>query len=234
MRKTGVNALQQLIDPLRPRTTADLVFDKLRDEIVTLEMLPGTKISEADVARRLGVSRQPVRDAFSRLDNLELLWVRPQRATIVRGFSMDAIENARFVRQSVELEVVEQACSVWDTSRSEALDENLALQQEAIDAGRIEQFHALDYQFHQLICRLSGNPLAFEAIENSKRKVDRLCLLSLGKNEEVQTLLDDHRTIAQALCDGSIKAVRAITRTHLSRLNDTIQEIYNTHSEYFE
>lgn len=221
-------------DTLVPRTTADLVFEKLRDEIVTLQLLPGTKISEADIAGRLGVSRQPVRDAFNRLGNLELLWIRPQRATVVRGFSMEGIQNARFVRQAVELEVAERACKVWDASCSDLLTANLALQQDAVESGMTERFHELDYKFHQLICQLGGHPLAFEVIENSKRKVERICLLSLGKYEEIQTIFNDHRDIAAALDSGSVEQVRAVMRSHLNRLDDTIDEIHKTHSEFFE
>ena len=49
------------------RTSVDVVFDTLHNAIVTLEMLPGDKISEAEIAAQFSVSRQPVRDAFSRL-----------------------------------------------------------------------------------------------------------------------------------------------------------------------
>lgn len=226
--------MQNNTDPMVPRTTADIVFASLREEIATLKLLPGTKISESEVASRMGVSRQPVRDAFNRLGNLDLLWIRPQRATVVRGFSMKSIENARFVRQAVESEVVEQACKVWDANCAEALEANLIQQQEAIDAGQIDEFHDLDYQFHQLICQLSGYPMAFEVIEQSKRKVDRLCMLSLGKSEEVSTILEDHREIARALGDRSVEKARTVTKRHLSRLDDSIKEIYAKHSEYFE
>ncbi len=91
------------------RTTTDVVFDQLFEEITSLKLLPGTKLSEADVARRFGVSRQPIRDAFNRLCNLELLVIRPQKATKVRGFSMPHIAHARFIRLAVELEVIRRA-----------------------------------------------------------------------------------------------------------------------------
>ena len=60
------------------RTSVDVVFEHLHDAIATLELLPGDKISEAEIAAQFGVSRQPVRDAFSRLENLDLLLIRPQ------------------------------------------------------------------------------------------------------------------------------------------------------------
>ncbi|MGP6087152.1 GntR family transcriptional regulator [Antarctobacter jejuensis] len=221
-------------DPLVPRTTADIVFDQLREEIVTLALLPGTKISEADVARRLGVSRQPVRDAFTRLSNLDLLWIRPQRATVVRGFSIESIDNARFVRKAVELEVVERACDVWDAARADALQQSIAEQEAAIDAGDTDRFHALDYSFHRLICELCGYPLAFEMIEHSKRKVDRLCRLSLASGDEVKTVLNDHKLIAEALRKKDIAEARAAMTRHLSRLDETIREVHDLHSEYFD
>jgi len=226
--------VQKIVEPVPPRTTTDIVFDKLYKEILTLDLLPGSRISEAEVASRLGVSRQPVRDAFNRLGNLDLVQIRPQRATEVCRFSMPAIENARFVRLAVELEVVERACAIWDTNREKVLEGNLCLQQDAIDALQIKRFHELDYEFHRLICELSGMPLAFETIEPGKRRFDRLCLLSLGRVEEVTAVLDDHRAIARTLAEGSVHRARQTIRRHLRRLDATIREIHKTHSEYFE
>ena len=217
-----------------PRSTTDLVFNELYEDIVSLRLLPGAKISEAEIAKRMGVSRQPVRDAFNRLVNLDLLLIRPQRATTVRRFSITEISNTRFVRLAVELEVVEQACAVRSDQFAEALDDNLSQQQAAVDAGQEDTFHALDYAFHKLICDFSGRPLAYEIIEKCKRQVDRLCLLSLGRDHEAQAVLDDHRAIAEALKAGSVNKARAQVRRHLGRLDDTIAEIYQKNADFFE
>lgn len=104
--KTHRCRMQDKEEVFERRTTADMVFDQLYEDIASLKVLPGSKLSEAEIARRFGVSRQPVRDAFNRLGNLDLLLIRPQRATEVRGFSMDRVQHARFVRLAVELEVV--------------------------------------------------------------------------------------------------------------------------------
>lgn len=226
--------MQEIADIYERRTTTDVVFDQLHEDILSLKLLPGTKLSEADVARRFGVSRQPVRDAFNRLDHLDLLLIRPQKATEVRGFSMRRIAHARFVRLAVELEMIRYACSAWSSSHAEILERNLDQQQQSIDAGELETFHTLDYKFHKLISELAGCPLAFETIEECKRKVDRLCMLSLGRTNESLTLLDDHRKLAHSLKNGSVEDATAITRTHLSRLDDTIADIHLTHSDYFE
>lgn len=224
----------ETVDLLERRTTTDVVFDMLHKDIVSLTLLPGTKLSEAEVARNFGVSRQPVRDAFNRLANLDLLLIRPQKATEVRGFSMERIAHARFVRLAVELEVIRRACAVWDDSRAATLKGNLDQQQQAIENGQSETFHALDQAFHKLICELSGCPMTHRTIEECKQKVDRLCILGLEKEREAEALLEDHRKLAHALECGSADRATAIVRHHLSRLDEVIADIQRTHSEYFE
>jgi DNA-binding GntR family transcriptional regulator len=215
------------------RTTANAVFDDLHREITSLELLPGTKLSEAEVARRFGVSRQPVREAFSKLDNLDLLLVRPQKASVVRGFSIQRVAHARFLRLAVELEVVKRACAVWSASTAEILHRNIEQQRQSL-SDRSEQFHALDFQFHKLICELSGCPLAVESIAECRQRIERLCTLSLARNSEPEIVLDDHEKLAEALKDKSEERALAITRLHLGRLDSIIEEVHQTHFEYFE
>jgi DNA-binding GntR family transcriptional regulator len=82
----------------------------LHSQILLLELPPGTKMSEVEVAKALGVSRQPVRDAFYRLSKLGFLSIRPQRATLVSQISSTAVLQARFVRNALEAETVRTAC----------------------------------------------------------------------------------------------------------------------------
>ncbi len=223
------------MDDLRPpRTTTDIVFDHLHNEIVSLSLLPGTKMSEVEVATRLGVSRQPVRDAFNRLANLDLLSIRPQRATVVKGFSADKIANARFVRMSVELEVIRQAHAGWNEEKAKALGAQLQVQRNAIDAGEINEFHLLDYEFHKLIFELSGYEMAFDTVVRCKQQVDRLCVLSLTDATEVAHVFEDHARIADALTNGPVGKLEHVFREHLGRLDSTIQDIQESHAEYFE
>ena len=222
------------IEVFERRTSADVVFDHLHGEIVSNELPPGTRISEVDVASRFGVSRQPVRDAFSRLANQDLLLIRPQKPTEVRKFSLKKVAQARFVRLSIELEVVRTACGSWDSTRADRLAENLAAQRAAVEACDNRRFHALDYEFHKLICELSGIGIMFESIQLYKAKIDRLCMLSLDEPSEASDLLQDHQKIADALLLGDVDQAAQNVRRHLSRLDDFIRTIREEHSEFFE
>ncbi len=222
------------MEDITRRTSTDAVYEELHEEIISLEILPGTKLSETEVARRFGVSRQPVRNAFTKLGNEDLLVIRPQKATMVRGFSMDRIALARLVRRAVELEITLHAIERWNAESETKLEENLMRQEEAITNNDMPKFHALDYDFHRLICDLSGNPLAFEVILDCKQKVDRLCMLGLKKDSNATAVLADHREIAEGLASGDLAKAQSTIRRHLARLDATVDYIHETHPDYFE
>ena len=216
------------------RTSVDDIFDFLYEEILSLGLRPGDKISEADIAARFGVSRQPVRDAFSRLANLDLLLIRPQRATEVKRFSMREIVKSRFVRAAVEKEVLRLAAQHCDAKGAAQLDAALLKQEAAIKAQDVDAFGALDYSFHQSLCGIGKAEFAFDVIMAEKSKVDRLCKLSLSKQDRMPELLDDHRAIAEAVKAHDAEAAVAAGTLHLSRLDETIEWISATNANYFD
>ncbi|SMY06347.1 GntR family transcriptional regulator [Flavimaricola marinus] len=216
------------------RTSVEEIFDYLHEEILTLGLRPGDRISESDIAAQFGVSRQPVRDAFSRLANLDLLVIRPQRATEVKRFSTREIVKSRFVRLSVEKEVLCRAARLCDAEGAASLDAALADQEKALAARDVEGFGALDYAFHQTLCAIAQAEFAFEVIMAEKSKVDRLCMLGLSKVDRMPELVEDHRKIADAVT--SHDETRAVDAgvLHLSRLDETIEWISATNANYFE
>lgn len=216
------------------RTSVEEIFDHLEAEIRTLRLRPGDKISEAEIASLFGVSRQPVRDAFSRLENLDLIKIRPQRATEVKRFSMQDIEKSRFVRAAIETEVLRRAASACNSSHEQLLDESLARQRDAIDQDDYAIFTELDYEFHRLLCLIAGVGFAFDVISTEKAKVDRLCLLSLAQERRMPLLVDDHQSIVNAIKAGDADRAAAAGVLHLSRLDKTIEAIVETRADYFE
>lgn len=216
------------------RTSVDDIFDRLREDILTLRLRPGDKLSEADVAAQFDVSRQPVRDAFSRLANLDLLLIRPQRATEVKRFSMREIVKSRFVRAAIEAEVLRRAAALCDAQGGDLLDDALSLQDQAIKEGDVEKFGTLDYAFHQTICQIAQVEFAFDIIMAEKSKVDRLCLLSLSKENRMPDLLLDHQALAQAVKTHDAEKAVEVGMLHLARLDDTIEAISATNADYFE
>jgi DNA-binding GntR family transcriptional regulator len=216
------------------RTSADIVFEQIYDQIITLGLMPGEKISEAEIAERFGISRQPVRDAFNRLDNLQLIQIQPQRATQVKKFSLPGIAAARFVRLALEVEILKTATSRWSETRADLFERNLAAQDDAVK--RLDQvaFHGLDEDFHRLIAETAEADFAFELVLEKKAQVDRICVLSLKDGEGMRALVDDHRQIYGLIRSGDAAEAEAALRLHLSRIESTIEKIHDEHADFFE
>ena len=216
------------------RTSVESVFDHLHEEIVSMRLLPGTKISEAEIAGQFNISRQPVRDAFSRLENLDLLLIQPQKATEVKRFSSATITTVRFVRASVEAEVLRRAARICDQAGSDILEARLTEQLEAVNTKNYDEFRALDYNFHKALCTIGKVDFAFDVIQKEKTKVDRLCVLAMTRNERLDQLLEDHRQIAQMVSENNEEGAVKAGMLHLSRLDATIDTIRKENTDYFD
>ncbi|TFL17398.1 GntR family transcriptional regulator [Jannaschia formosa] len=216
------------------RTNADLVFDGVYGQIVSLQLLPGAKISETEIAERYGVSRQPVREAFNRLDGLQLLQIQPQRATQVRRFSRSGIAAARYIRLALELEIARSAIAAWSEEAAAGFDANLDAQADAVGRGDRAAFHALDEAFHARIADVADKRFAFEMVLQKKAQVDRICVLSLKDAAGMRCLVEDHRRISGCLRSGDAAGCDAALRLHLSRIEDTIARIHRDYPDYFE
>ena len=140
------------LQDLRPRTVTDQIFEHLYARVVGLDLPPGAKLSEAEVAARMGVSRQPVRDAFYRLSQLGFIQIRPQRATTVTPISTEAVMQAYFIRSALEQATMRVAALTLQPSDWDGLERLIDLQEAASREDRRSDFHALDDQFHRDIC----------------------------------------------------------------------------------
>lgn len=116
------------------RQGVDEIVSFLHQEIMSMRLLPGTRISESDIATRFGVSRQPVRDAFRRLEAMDLILVRPKKATEVKRLSLASIEKSRFVREAVETAVLRKAVILCNSEGERRLQENIDLQTRAVES----------------------------------------------------------------------------------------------------
>jgi len=174
-----------------------------------------------------------VRDAFSRLENLDLLLIRPQKATEVKRFSSMAITTARFVRAAVETEVLRRAARLCSQEGAQLLQASIAEQQLAVDNKNEDQFRSLDYAFHGAICTVAETDFAIDVIAQNKAKVDRLCVLGLARDDKLHQLFDDHQRITKAVIDNDEEAAVEAGMHHLSRLDATIDAIRDKNADYF-
>ena len=220
------------LPPTQPASTTDMVFDRLHEAVVSLDMPPGTKISEAEIARALGVSRQPVRDAFFRLSKLGFLSVRPQRATQVTRISRTAVLRAAFIRLALELACLNAALPRLTAADLEALKADIDAQDRAIADGDRPAFHRLDDRFHRRICDIAGHGYAWELIREQKAHMDRVRFLSLATGSA--DALDDHRQLLRAMRAKDRDTAETVLHRHLGRVAGAMDRLQPDHPDYFE
>ena len=226
--------MSMLISPeLTPAATAtDQVFHTLYSAIISLELAPGAKVSEAEIARNLGVSRQPVRDAFYRLSELGFLQIRPQRATTVTHISRQALLDARFIRTALEVECLRAAIDRVTETDLAQLDDLITAQHAALEVDNKIEFHQLDDNFHELICDIAGHPKAWGIIHDQKVHLDRLRYLSLTIG--AQSALDDHIAIMDCIRTRDADRAEKELRKHLARILGVLEQVTTTHPELME
>jgi len=214
-------------------TMAMRLVSALRDEIVTMALKPGDVISESDIAARYGVSRQPVREAFIRLAQQGLLLIRPKRATVVKKISPDGVRQSRFIRESIEVEIIRRLAAQPGPDAANILADLIADQESASSAGDSRRFHLLDELFHRTLARLTGVEYAWQLIDDHKMQLDRVRYLTLGASSS-QRAIAEHKQIAEAISRADPAAAEAAMRAHLARAELLLTQTISDFPDYFE
>ncbi|SMO99395.1 GntR family transcriptional regulator [Paracoccus laeviglucosivorans] len=218
-----VDAALPSLDDMRQRTVTDQVYDALYERVVDLTLKPGAKLSEAEVAAQMGVSRQPVRDAFYRLSQLGFINIRPQRATIVTPISEVAIRQAFFIRLALEIACIRAATTRLTVDQHEALGDVIARQAAAVAADDRAAFHALDDQFHHDICAGAQLEFVWNLIKDNKGHMDRARWLTLSYNAE--NAMREHKSILDGLQARDAEMATAEMTRHLTRIEETLARL---------
>ncbi len=216
----------------RARQAAPQVFERLRNAIIALELPPGAPLSRAELATQFGISSTPVRDALMRLEEEGLVDVFPQHATVVSRIDIGRAQQAHFLRQALELEIVALLAENGEPTLIVNLDHAIALQQQFAKAGDFESFMAADNDFHAQLYGAAGKQELWTLVRSRSGQIDRLRRLHLPTPGKAQNILRHHKLIARAIEKGDAEAARQHVRTHLSGTLSELAKIRARYPEY--
>ncbi len=217
------------IDPMS--ALSPQVYQMLKDAIIRAEVQPGQRLSDIELAKTLDISRQPIREAFMRLQAEDLLDVRPQRGTFVKRISVPAVLDARFVREAIEADIVRVVAESAQTPVIKELKSLLTAQRKLLKAPPA-QFMKLDDQFHRTLSEAAGRPYAWRVIEDVKTQMDRVRFLSFN-HFHMERLIRQHSDIVTAIAKGRpVDAVEHM-RQHLRGILESINLIAAEFPDFF-
>lgn len=213
-------------------STASQVHDWLRKRVQQGDLPPGMRISETEVAAAIGISRQPVREAFIRLASDGLAEVRPQRGTYISKISVSAVLSARFIREAVEADLTRAVAQARPDQMLDRMADEIARQQRADKAGSVEDFIDSDDRFHHLLAQAAGQDAVWTDLERLKAQMNRLRHLSMRVFDRSFTI-GQHQQILDALRQGDADAAEAAMRSHLRQMLTEVPQMAAAQPDYF-
>ena len=215
-------------------STRDFVYQTVKEQIINWKLEPGVKISEKEVASQLEVSRTPVREAFIKLAQEELLDVFPQSGTIVSKIDLGLVEEGRFVRQKIEQAIVEEVCLKHNDDQLFQLESNLTMQELCLEKGTHHRLFELDEEFHRNMFEVCTKIRTWKMIRQMNSHFDRLRVLRLASNSDWDGVVFQHKRILEHIKNKDVESAVEEISSHLELVNYEKAELKLRYPGYFK
>lgn len=215
------------------KTSADIIYEKLHAAIASMELRPGTPVSEMRLTADFGVSRTPVREALQRLAKEKLVEIVPKSGTFVGRIPVSAMIEAIVARRALEAVTVRHAVERATPSQVIEFRALLQRQRELADSGDFERFHQADEDFHAAFAAVAGFEGLWEMIRSIKIQVDRYRKLTLPQEGRLEMVIREHTEVINAMEAGDADRAMRAMEDHLDKLQLDIDVFGKTWPDYF-
>lgn len=200
----------------------DVVFNTLREAILTGELQPGERLMEIALANRLGVSRTPVREAIRKLELEGLVIMMPRRGAQVAQITEKDLNETLEVRLGLEEMAVRFACERMTDNQMEEIRQAAEDFESMIDKGDLTALAQADERFHTLIYQATANDCLCNITNNLREQVYRYRIEYLKNRTVRQHLANEHKNICQALEARDVEQARAALCAHIENQQSSI------------
>lgn len=213
--KLKVNVNEYL--PLR-----DVVFNTLRQAIITGEFVPGERLMEIALANRLGVSRTPVREAIRKLELEGLVVMIPRKGAEVARITEKDLRDVLEVRSSLEELAAGLATERLDDDSREKIQTALENFREAIVTEDNSRIADCDVEFHDTVFEATKNKRLIQIINNLREQIYRYRLEYVKDASYHTVLLKEHEELAEAMFSGDKERAQEIMKRHIDNQEETV------------
>lgn len=212
----------------------EYVYRFLKINIMTLKLLPGTALSEKDIAVLLDTSRTPVREAFIQLSREYLLDILPQKGSYVSLIDLDSVEESKFLRETIEKAVISLACTDFPNDMMFELQSCIALQELCVRENNYVKFYELDEQLHRSIFTGCRKARIWSLIQQMHTHYNRVRMLNLVEGHDLEQLFEQHKNLVRAIREKDVALGSTTIDLHLNKVRIDITDMVRDHSEYFK
>jgi len=198
------------------RTTFKTVaLKQIKEAIQSGKLKPGDRIVEAELAREMGISRFPIREAISSLEKEGILITIPFKGTYISHYDEDDLEEIYTLRSALEELAIRLLMEKITSKKIQKLESILAAMEQATHKGKVGRLIFGDMQFHQAICELSGHRRLLEVWLTLKDQLRSFIALEEHFYGGPEQLLKTHYPLMAAIKTGDSSLAEKRLREHL-------------------
>ena len=222
----------ELLDRQPSENARSYALRVLLHNIITLELAPGSAVSENELSLVLKLPRPPVREALIELSKMGLVDIQPQRGSYIAKIDYELVEESRFMRLVLENAVLALVCEGISPEHEEMLRANMAEETRHLEAGDYPRLFELDTDFHRLLFLSVGKARTYSIIHSQMVHFDRLRALSL-KSLKPDKIVEDHENILYAIGRRDSELAEMLMTRHLTRHRVEKSELIKLYPDYF-
>lgn len=212
----------------------DIVFDALKEAILTGRLKPGERLMEVQLAEEMGVSRTPVREAIRKLELEGLVVMVPRKGAYVSDLSLKDAAEVFEIRSSLEGLAAALAAERITDEEIKALDKVICDIIEAREKGDTETIIKKDMEFHQILFNASRNKRLAQIINNLKEQIDRFRIQSFTNPVRSQSVLSEHKAILSAIKQGDAENAEKLAKAHIYEVEYNVMNLLRKQMHFEE
>jgi phosphonate utilization transcriptional regulator len=214
--EVGSNSeLHAKITLLQGSTLSTVVQQEIERAIVNGEYEPGTKLTEASIAQKLGISRGPIREAFRMLEEAGLVRTEKNRGVFVRSVPLDEAIEIFDLRAAIEEHVGRQLAVHIQPAELKEVRSLVEAMEKAAKEKNARAYHLLNLQFHDRLVELTGNRKLIAVYRKLINELSLFRRLNLAEGAKLPTSASEHKHIVKAIAAGDSIAAGAALYKHV-------------------
>lgn len=211
----------------------EYAYRVIKHNIISLELKPGSMLSENELAKEMGVSRTPVREALIELNKLKVVEIYPQKGSFISLIDSALVEEARYIRLILEKSMAEMACDIASPEDILLLEENLRLQELYLANPAGDRLLELDNEFHELLFIICNKSFTYNLISGMMTHFNRVRKLSSVTIKDTKNI-SDHKILVDAIKRKDKEMAGEIITKHLSRYTVDEEQLKKEYPDYFK
>lgn len=209
----------------------------LHDNIMNLQLPPGTILNETYLSQLLSISRTPIHEAIIKLQAEYLVNVYPQSASKVSLINIEFLKEGLFLRSIIEPHIIKKLAGLLTSSDLFPLHENLNQQLHSINSEKpIDTFFKLDDTFHQIIYNLANKSNTWHSVKSTCSHYDRARYIdAIFNNTNLTNIYNEHKQIYYILLMGITDEpeFQHYYKSHLHTFDKGFDKLLETYPNYF-